>query len=183
VLPCILLTPTLKIIIIYSTVLNQLVTLTTGGTFDPKKTTLIGFNGSTIITEKRPNDYDQNINQWIEQSPYKDIFRPRASVCVHTILNDNGNNITIVSNPIPFDDTCVNKFEWAILSLSPCFIMIILSLFYFIRKVCYLCAPKPYPFFIPMKHATVSNGGTHHSQITKAYFLPRFIDMKNECLL
>lgn len=135
VLPCILLTPTLKVIIIYSTVLNQLVTLTTGGTFDPKKTRLIGFNGSIMITEKKPNDYEQDINQWIENSPYKDMFRPRASDCVSTLLNVNDQTITVVSDPTPFDETCINRFELAILSLAPCFIVIVLSLFYFVRKV------------------------------------------------
>ena len=71
VLPCILLTPSLKIIIIISTLLNQLVTMSTGGTFDPKKTVLLGFDGSRIITEKKPNDYEENINQWIENSTFK----------------------------------------------------------------------------------------------------------------
>jgi len=86
VLPIILVTPLMKISVLLSTLFSQMVTFTTGSSFDPKIQTLVAINGSDIQVEKLANEYEVKLYEFLENSSIKKWFMPRYVANITYIL-------------------------------------------------------------------------------------------------
>ena len=153
VLPIILVTPLVKIsgmlflhmntfksfLVLLSTVFNQLITFTTGASFDPKVHKLIDVsNTSDIVVEILDNEYIPKTIDWLEGSILKSWFRVRSSNCVKTTIAYQNSypqrQYIIVSQPNPFQDDCLNDVEWILVGCIPTFVIGIASLLFLGRK-------------------------------------------------
>ena len=118
---------------------NQLITFTTGASFDPKLHKLIDVsNTSDIIVEILDNEYNPKIIDWLEGSTLKSWFRVRSSNCVKTTIayqNSYPNRqYILVSQPNPFQGDCLNDVEWILVGCIPTFVIGIASLIFLGRK-------------------------------------------------
>ena len=127
----------MKISVLLSTLFSQMVTFTTGASFDPKIHSLNGLNGTQIDVQRQDNEYEVKIYAFLENSPIKKWFMPRHSSCVVTIVQISEEFFVISSRPQPFGETCVNDLEWVLLGCVPALALGVASLVFLVRKVTY----------------------------------------------
>ncbi|CBY30702.1 unnamed protein product [Oikopleura dioica] len=137
VLPVILVTPLMKISVLLSTIFSQMVTYTTGNTYDIKKHTLNDIKiieGRTIMNITSVENDFKPVSSAIEGTAIAKYFAPRHALCVDTEITFKNASFSLNSDPQPFKAGCLNQLEWVLIGATPVLIMGLVSFVFLLRK-------------------------------------------------
>ncbi|CAG5104536.1 Oidioi.mRNA.OKI2018_I69.chr1.g1314.t1.cds [Oikopleura dioica] len=132
VLPVILVTPLMKISVLLSTIFSQMVTYTTGNTYDIKKHTL---NDIQIVDGRTVMNITSTDNEFVPvTSAIQGTNIAKHALCVDTEIVFRNASFALNSEPEPFKSGCLNQLEWVLIGATPVLIMGLVSFIFLLRK-------------------------------------------------